>query len=385
MLYLFHPAPARRALGYLPGTRRSAVRMCGAAVGSDSDGGRYVATSTDDIFFVSPLPGAEEAGPLSLWHATTDDRRVIEERQLEHQVNLLAVGTRCKHGCPQAFAYDSLSRPGAMVGQKGGRKARAKPRSIPLESHMFRLSCPLLVKAIDEWEREGAVHELNERVASDASGGLAAALDDAHRGHSAARRGLFGARLAVRLEEAPPTASDLKAVEHILTSGIAGQSPGKSDVKCLHAQAADYLCRGGDNRIGAMVLEGLEARGVDPTGDPTPAACNPMQPYASRLQPCAHTPATTCIPGDDSCCNQCDLRTPTDEAHEGWWYSPMKNKWKLRKTAERRHLIRQGVQPDTTPIPRPPSAKVRQRPLPPSSSKRERKAAAASVPPPGAP
>ena len=256
MLYLFQPA--RSALGYLPGTRRSAVRMCGAAVGSDSDGGRYV---------VSPLPGAEEAGPLSLWHATTDDRRVIEERQLEHQVNLLAVGTRCKHGCPQAFAYDSLSRPGAMVGQKGGRKARAKPRSIPLESHMFRLSCPLLVKAIDEWEREGAVHELNERVASDASGGLATALDDAHRGHSAARRGLFGARLAVRLEEAPPTASDLKAVEHILTSGIAGQSPGKSDVKCLHAQAADYLCRGGDNRIGAMVLEGLEARGVDPTGD----------------------------------------------------------------------------------------------------------------------
>jgi hypothetical protein len=266
MLYLFHAAPTRSVLAYLPGTRRSAIRMCGAAVGSDSDSGRYVATSADDIFFVSPLPGAEEPGPLSLWHATADDRRVIEERQLEHQVNLLAVGTRCKHGCPQAFAYDSLSRPGAMKGQKGGHKARVKPRSIPLESHMFRLSCPLLVKAIDEWEREGAVHELNERVASDASGDLAAALNDAHRGHSAARRGLFGARLAVRLEEAPPTASDLKAVEHILTSGIAGQSPGKSDVKCLHAQTADYLCRGGDNRIGAMVLEGLEARGVDPTG-----------------------------------------------------------------------------------------------------------------------
>ena len=70
----------------------------------------------------------------------------------------------------------------------------------------------------------------------------------------------------MRLEEEPPTASDLETVEHILTSGIAGQSPGKRDVKCLHAQAADYLCRGGDNRIGAMVLEGLEARGVDPTG-----------------------------------------------------------------------------------------------------------------------
>ena len=61
----------------------------------------------------------------------------------------------------------------------------------------------------------------------------------------------------MRLEEDPPTASDLETVEHILTSGIAGQSPGKRDVKCLHAQAADYLCRGGDNRIGAMVLQGL--------------------------------------------------------------------------------------------------------------------------------
>ena len=128
MLFLSHGAPARNVL---PGTRRSAIRMCGAAaVGSDSDAsGRYIAL---------PLPGAEEAGPLSLWHATTDDRRVIEERQLEHQVNLLAVGTRCKHGCPQAFAYDSLSRPGAMVvQQKGGSKARAElnpnpnPRSNP--------------------------------------------------------------------------------------------------------------------------------------------------------------------------------------------------------------------------------------------------------------
>lgn len=316
MLYLSHAAPARSVLAYLPGTRRSAVRMCGAAVGSDSDSGRYVATSTDDVFFVSPLPGAEEAGPLSLWHATTDDRRVIEERQLEHQVNLLAVGTRCKHGCPQAFAYDSLSRPGAMVGQKGGEKARVRPRSIPLESHMFRLSCPLLVKAIDEWEREGAVHELNERVASDASGGLATALDDAHRGHSAARRGLFGARLAVRLEEAPPTASDLKAVEHILTSGIAGQSPGKSDVKCLHAQAADYLCRGGDNGIGAVIFEGLEARGVDTTGDhaccTASAACNPMHPGCSpmstRLQPHA-SQATTAAAISATCARRRTRRT----------------------------------------------------------------------------
>eukprot|EP00964_Phaeocystis_antarctica_P067523 scaffold40873_cov63-Phaeocystis_antarctica.AAC.3 len=62
MLYLSHAAPARSVLAYLPGTRRSAVRMCGAAVGSDSDSGRYVATSTDDVFFVSPLPSQRRRG-----------------------------------------------------------------------------------------------------------------------------------------------------------------------------------------------------------------------------------------------------------------------------------------------------------------------------------
>ena len=86
------------------------------------------------------------------------------------------------------------------------------------------------------------------------------------------------------------------------------------------------------------------------------------------------------MPGDERCCNQCDLRTPTDAAQEGWWYSPVKNKWKLRKTAERRHLIRQGVQPDTTPVPRPSSAKVRQRPLPPSSNQAEETKGSSSAP-----
>jgi len=100
-----------------------------------------------------------------------------------------------------------------------------------------------------------------------------------------------------------------------------------------------------------------------------------VRPAALCIPPaalCAHRTHThTHMPGDERCCNQCDLRTPTDAAQEGWWYSPVKNKWKLRKTAERRHLIRQGVQPDTTPVPRPSSAKVRQRPLPPSSNQAE--------------
>lgn len=87
------------------------------------------------------------------------------------------------------------------------------------------------------------------------------------------------------------------------------------------------------------MLEGLRERGVDPTG------C-------------------------DGCRNQCDLSTPAEEAREGWWYAPSKNKWKLRKTAERRGMLRQGLVPDTTPTPRSaPSAKVRQRPLAPTSDK----------------
>ena len=92
----------------------------------------------------------------------------------------------------------------------------------------------------------------------------------------------------------------------MLGSEIAGQLRYQLDVKCLHAQVADYLCRSG-NKVAALILERLQERGVD-------------------------------VRGDSQCQNQCNLRLSVAEASEGWWYTPVKNKWKLWRRRERKQL-----------------------------------------------
>ena len=73
---------------------------------------------------------------------------VISNRQLLHPVNAVGVAsrTRCMHGHPQAFVSAPVSEMGNF------------------SSGIFRLTCPWLVKAVDEWEAEGAVREMNRRL-----------------------------------------------------------------------------------------------------------------------------------------------------------------------------------------------------------------------------
>lgn len=92
----------------------------------------------------------------------------------------------------------------------------------------------------------------------------------------------------------------------VASSGIAGQTPHKADVKCLHAQMADHLCRSRSNAVGDRIERGLAARGI-------------------RLD------------GDSECWQQCDLAVPATEST--WWYTPV-NRWKLRKQKERRRAQR---------------------------------------------
>ena len=75
------------------------------------------------------------------------------------------------------------------------------------------------------------------------------------------------------------------------------------DVKCLHAQLADELLSR-DNAVGKAVLDGLEARGVDPSGS-------------------------------DVCGEQCS------GCVDGWRYTPRKNKQKLRTTRARHKKLRE--------------------------------------------
>lgn len=185
----------------------------------------------------------------------------VLERQLGHRLsNVYGVGFRCKHGHPQALAYDPMQRP---------RQSENHKKRIPLDSSLFRLSCPLLVKAVDEWEAEGAVAQLAQEVREDAA--QAAALAAANLGHGAARREVVGDRAGALHDEAASLGVG-HVIERILESGVAGCSPkawenqAKLDVKCLHAHLADHLCRSRSNGIGERVLTGLEARKCDARG-----------------------------------------------------------------------------------------------------------------------
>lgn len=219
------------------------------------------------------------------------DIECIEERQLEHKVQAFAVGQRCRHGFPQAFGFHPILGPKVTSG-------------------LFRLSCPLLVQAIDEWENEGAVREMSDMVRS--SDDMSSNYVEANRRTAAIRRDLIerheGGLDLVRAKLGPYNS------ERYMSSGIAGiPSEHTWDVKCLHAQVADYLCRPNDDRdegnaIGKEALRKLaEEKGID-------------------------------ILGTDSCCQQCDVgreRTPED-----WSYIPKKNRQGLRRTRKRRKELR---------------------------------------------
>ena len=287
---------------------------------------------------IATLPPSEtwaDISALSITPSTPDDLRVIQERQLGHRASTTkGVGRRCMHGQPQAFAFDPARAQLDPTVPWESRKVPDDSVLMAVESGLFRLTCPLLVQAIDEWEAEGAVNELNAEFGmpcpsgtdsahvapaaappADEAGGdggrgelpvVAQHLLDAHRGHAAARLELLGEeKVNNYLDMVPETSASGNKLRLVLQSGITGQIPTKLDVKCLHAQVADHLCRSESNPVGALILERLEARGVATQGTP-------------------------------SCKNQCDLCVPKAEAQEGWWYTPVKNHWKLRKKHDRR-------------------------------------------------
>merc|ERR1712187_1060360 len=85
--------------------------------------------------------------------------------QLGQQV--VGAGRRCRHGWPQAILYDPLYRPPG----KGHRLGDTT-----------RLTCPLLVQAIDKLEKGGAIERYNERLAPGKDwDGVLKSINEAHR------------------------------------------------------------------------------------------------------------------------------------------------------------------------------------------------------------
>ena len=245
--------------------------------------------------FVRQASTSSGSSTHTLTPVNEQDRRSISERQLRHSVRIGGVGRRCRHGFPQAFAFD-------MVDTYRSTGA--------VNSGLCRLSCPLLVRAIDEWEADAGVRAFNMQLAARAD--WRADFRATNTAVADMRRELLQ-RDGAAWDDAM---ADPKAPQwrRTLASGLAGITPGKDrDVKCIHALLADYFCRTGPAAdearqgprkaslaLGAMVLERLRAQGV-------------------------------AVDGSSSCHEQCD---PTSTAEV---YVPAKNKQKLWMKRQRRN------------------------------------------------
>ena len=61
--------------------------------------------------------------------------------------------------------------------------------------------------------------------------------------------------LPAKLDEAEAAGGEkLDTIRFVLESGIAGQTRSKMDVKCLHAQLADTLCRSHSNGVASETM-----------------------------------------------------------------------------------------------------------------------------------
>ena len=231
---------------------------------------------------------------------TDEDLETIQHRQVHHPIQPKQVfcvsSNLCKYGHPQAFGFHPTAGP-------------------KLVSGLFRLSCPLLCQAIDEYEnKESGVRQMSDWVRS----------KDRDRRDEWKREGYESANKAqkeIRMELAKDDMNKLasKMGEYnalrFIESGVAGIPANQTyNVKCVHAHVADHLCRcpsssdtdttkEGGNIIGEQALRVLEDRGVQ-------------------------------IMGNDVCWQQCNGNR--EQLPSDWQYIPKKNRHKLRSTRIRR-------------------------------------------------
>lgn len=221
---------------------------------------------------------------------TIEETRVISERQVCYPIeNTFAVeSVKCKYGFPRAFIQHPT--PGPLGGK--------------ISSGMLRLSCPHLVKAVDELENvDNAIEQINNYL-----------LDNSTYSDREKLKENFlktnNAWKTIRLEVLPPNEIDMikrdmgeTVSKHLLESGLIGITLNKvDDVKCLHAHVADHLLRG-DNEIGKLAIDMIESKGVD-------------------------------MKGCGDCWQQCSLSFQRNDT--SYWYTPAKNKQKLRTRRVRR-------------------------------------------------
>lgn len=174
--------------------------------------------------------------------------------------------SQCQHGFAQVFALDPL------------------PTDNRMNSGLLKLTCPILVRAIDDLEDQGMISAFNQQLAADET--WQHELLSAHEIHATARQNMLSkADLPLLQARLGSTGSDA-----FLRAGVAGTSPESKDIKCLHAWLADYLFRCTttiNNRInekksneesvsiGASIVENLGGTDILKGTDDCHSRCDP--------------------------------------------------------------------------------------------------------------
>ena len=220
------------------------------------------------------LPGLTPLSPSDIECVTRRQLLLPPGSAWELEQGSLKAGHRCRHGWPQVLVMDPL-RASARIGD------------------MMRLTCPLLVAAIDDYELT-AIQRYNARLKCDEKWqSQMLATNEAHK----SLRKAFLRKRSEEMAEARRVMGN-QTVEVIMSSGISNMRfcTNSSDVKCLHAQVADELSRG-NNAIGRQVLIDLTDNGLE-------------------------------VDGTSHCCDFCNISQPLNGSR--WTFGHAKNNLRTR-------------------------------------------------------
>jgi hypothetical protein len=154
---------------------------------------------------------------------TVKDIEVFSRQTGQTNPGTAAIGVptncQCRHSFPQVFTLDPL------------------PNDRRMNSGLLKLSCPLLVRAIDKLEDEGCIAQMNAKLVEsnnvENTTKLQEAMREAHQVHAQVRLALLDTdeqRLVLQQRLGD------QGADFFLLAGVAGASPDAvSDVKCLHA------------------------------------------------------------------------------------------------------------------------------------------------------
>ena len=149
-----------------------------------------------------------------------------------------------------------------------------------VNSGLVKLTCPLLVNAIDALEDEGMISALSKKMEEDQDWQRNAR--DIHGEHAQIRKKMIiGDGNGQQQQQMDVLKERLgeNGTNAFLNSGVAGSTLDSLDVKCIHAWMGDYLFRFHDGNepssassssssspLGKAICEGLAEKGVDLRG-----------------------------------------------------------------------------------------------------------------------